>query len=89
MNSSPRKPTQQKYVEAAITVASNLYLHTIPGANDAPARLQSGSDQIKRVRPERDPTHAHRPQRWNDGDSFHVILPDQKVNHKNFDAEFP
>jgi hypothetical protein len=27
-----RKPTQQKYVEAAITVATNLYLHTIPGA---------------------------------------------------------
>jgi hypothetical protein len=35
-----RKPTQQKYVEAAITVASNLYLHTIPGAEDAPAPLQ-------------------------------------------------
>jgi hypothetical protein len=35
-----RKPTQQKYVEAAITVASNLYLHTIPGAADAPAPLQ-------------------------------------------------
>src|SRR5436305_6689931 len=35
-----RKPTQQKYVEAAITVASNLYLHTIPGAEDAPALLQ-------------------------------------------------
>ena len=27
-----RKPTQQKYVEAAVTVATNLYLHTIPGA---------------------------------------------------------
>ena len=27
-----RKPTQQKYIEAAITVATNLYLHTIPGA---------------------------------------------------------
>src|SRR6266404_501541 len=35
-----RKPTQQKYVEAAITVASNLYLHTVPGAVDAPAPLQ-------------------------------------------------
>ena len=35
-----RKPTQQKYVDAAITVASNLYLHTIPGAEDAPAPLQ-------------------------------------------------
>ena len=35
-----RKPTQQKYVEAAITVASNLYLHTIPGAKDAPATLK-------------------------------------------------
>jgi hypothetical protein len=35
-----RKPTQQKYVEAAINVASNLYLHTIPGADDAPAPLQ-------------------------------------------------
>src|SRR6185295_20408534 len=35
-----RKPTQEKYVEAAVTVASNLYLHTIPGAEDAPADLQ-------------------------------------------------
>lgn len=35
-----RKPTQHKYVEAAVTVASNLYLHTIPGAEDAPAVLQ-------------------------------------------------
>jgi hypothetical protein len=35
-----RKPTQQKQVEAAITVMSNLYLHTIPGAEDAPASLQ-------------------------------------------------
>jgi hypothetical protein len=35
-----RKPTQQKYVEAAITVATTLYVHTIPGAEDAPARLQ-------------------------------------------------
>jgi len=33
--------------------------------------------------------YVYKPQRWNDGDSFHVILPDQKVNHKNFDAEFP
>ena len=35
-----RKPTQQKQVEAAITVATNLYLHTIPGAEDAPVLLQ-------------------------------------------------
>lgn len=35
-----RKPTQQKYLEAAITVATNLYLHTIPEAEDAPAPLQ-------------------------------------------------
>ncbi|MCX6980629.1 MAG: hypothetical protein NTV08_07740 [Verrucomicrobia bacterium] len=37
-----RKPTQQKYIEAAVTVASNLFLHTIPGAEDAPAPLQFG-----------------------------------------------
>jgi hypothetical protein len=35
-----RRPTQQKYVEAAITVATNLYLQTIPGAEDAPTSLQ-------------------------------------------------
>jgi hypothetical protein len=35
-----RKPTQQKYVEAAITVASNLYLHTIPGAENVTAPLR-------------------------------------------------
>jgi hypothetical protein len=35
-----RKPTQQKYVEAAVTVATNLYLHTSPGADDAPGDLQ-------------------------------------------------
>jgi hypothetical protein len=35
-----RKPTEQKYVKAAITVATNLYLHTIPGAEDAPVPLQ-------------------------------------------------
>jgi hypothetical protein len=35
-----RKPTQQKQIEAAITVASNLYLHTIPSAEDAPVSLQ-------------------------------------------------
>jgi hypothetical protein len=35
-----RKPSQQKYTEAAITVATNLYLHTIPGAEGAPASLQ-------------------------------------------------
>ncbi len=34
------KPTQQKYREAAITVATNLYLHTIPEAENAPAPLQ-------------------------------------------------
>jgi hypothetical protein len=34
-----RKPTPQKQVEAAITVATNLYLHTIPGAEDAPTPL--------------------------------------------------
>jgi hypothetical protein len=33
------RPTQQKYVDAAVNVASNLYLHTIPGAEDAPAPL--------------------------------------------------
>jgi len=35
-----RKPTQQKQVEAAIKVASNLYENTIPGAEDAPVPLQ-------------------------------------------------
>lgn len=35
-----RTPTQEKYIEAAITVASNLYLHTVPGAEDAPAGLK-------------------------------------------------
>lgn len=35
-----RKPTQEKYVEAAITVASNLYIVTIPDAADAPAPLK-------------------------------------------------
>jgi len=40
MNWFRHKPTQQKYVEAAITVASNLYLHTIPGTDGAPSRLQ-------------------------------------------------
>lgn len=35
-----RKPTPQKQVEAAITVATNLYLNTIPGAKDAPVPLQ-------------------------------------------------
>lgn len=34
-----RKPTQQKYVEAAIKVGSNLYLHTIPGGEHATAPL--------------------------------------------------
>ncbi|PYI94729.1 MAG: hypothetical protein DME97_00145 [Verrucomicrobia bacterium] len=40
MNWFRSKPTQQKYVEAAITVASNLYLHTIPAADDPRARLE-------------------------------------------------
>jgi hypothetical protein len=40
MNWFRRKPTQQKYVEAAITVASNLYLQAIPEADEAPVRLQ-------------------------------------------------
>jgi len=35
-----RKPTKQKQVEAVIKVATNLYLHTIPGAEDAPVLLQ-------------------------------------------------
>lgn len=34
------KPTQEKYVEAAVTIASNLFLHTIPEADDAPAELK-------------------------------------------------
>ena len=34
-----RKPTPEKQVEAAVTVASNLYLQTIPGAEQAPAPL--------------------------------------------------
>ena len=34
MNWFKRKPTQQKYVEAAVTVATNLYLHTIPGEDE-------------------------------------------------------
>ncbi len=40
MNWFRRKPTQQKYIEAAITVASNLYLHTISAPDDASVRLQ-------------------------------------------------
>jgi hypothetical protein len=40
MNWFRSKPTQQKYVEAAITVASNLYLHTIPARDDSRTRLQ-------------------------------------------------
>ena len=35
-----RKPTQEKYIEATATVASNLYLQTIPGAAEAPSALQ-------------------------------------------------
>lgn len=34
-----RKPTPQKQVEAAVTVATNLYLTTIPGAEAAPVPL--------------------------------------------------
>lgn len=34
------KPTQRKYIEAAIAVASNLYLQTIPGEEDALATLE-------------------------------------------------
>ena len=37
-----RKPTPQKYIEAAITVALNLYQQAIPGAGDAPAPLEFG-----------------------------------------------
>jgi hypothetical protein len=40
MNWFRRKPTLEKHVEATITVASNLYLHTIAGADDAPVQLQ-------------------------------------------------
>ena len=35
-----KSPSQEKYVEAAITVASNLYLITIPEAEDAPNQLE-------------------------------------------------
>jgi hypothetical protein len=37
-----RKPKQQKYVEAAIAITSNLYLHTIPGTENPPAVLEFG-----------------------------------------------
>jgi hypothetical protein len=37
-----RAPSQQKHIEAAIKVATNLYLNTIPEAADAPAPLQFG-----------------------------------------------
>jgi hypothetical protein len=37
-----RKPTQEKYIQAAVTVASNLYLQTISGAQEASAPLQFG-----------------------------------------------
>jgi hypothetical protein len=37
-----RKPTQQKQVEAAIKVGSNLYEHTVPEAEDALVTLQFG-----------------------------------------------
>jgi hypothetical protein len=42
-----RKPTQQKYIEAAIAVASYLYLQTIPGAKDAPALLRFGLEDSR------------------------------------------
>src|SRR5262249_17263953 len=34
------KPTQQKYIEAAVTVASNLYLHTMDGEIGGPSPLE-------------------------------------------------
>jgi hypothetical protein len=37
-----RKPTQEKYLQAAVTVASNLYAITIPGGSDAPVTLEFG-----------------------------------------------
>ena len=37
-----RKPTQQKYVDAVIKVASNLYLRTLPEATEEPAPLEFG-----------------------------------------------
>jgi len=40
MNWFRRKPTQERYVEAAVTVASNLYLHTIRAADEAPEPLE-------------------------------------------------
>ena len=40
MNWFKRKPTIQKQVEAAVTVASNLYVRTIPGGEDADVDLQ-------------------------------------------------
>ena len=40
MNWFRRRPTQQKYIEAAITVASNLYLHTIQPAEEDPPLLR-------------------------------------------------
>lgn len=35
-----RKPTAQKQIEATLTVASNLYLNTSPGAAEAPVTLE-------------------------------------------------
>jgi hypothetical protein len=40
MNWFRQKPTQQKYIEAAVTVASNLYLHTMDGEIGGPAPLE-------------------------------------------------
>jgi hypothetical protein len=42
MRWSTRTPSQQKQIEAAIKVATNLYLNTVPEAADAPAPLQFG-----------------------------------------------
>lgn len=40
MNLFRRKPTQQKYIEAAVTVASNLYSHTMDGEIGGPLPLE-------------------------------------------------
>jgi hypothetical protein len=42
-----RKPTPQQQSVALVTVASNLYLHTVPEAADAPASLQFGLSDSK------------------------------------------
>jgi hypothetical protein len=35
-----RKPTPEKQIDAVIKIGTNLYLHTVPEAEDAPAPLQ-------------------------------------------------